>query len=746
MVFKINPPPSNRLWFSFTHAPRMVISVEPVVSTRQIKWSMVTKPMESRLRELVWQSSAIKVFYRLTYIQLQVAESIVMPNMDDIAFFDTKPYLHRAGIFGDCLREVRDPLSEETRPPTDDLDADEETPRIPPGVPNPKLSDEKDTGNLHQHTPSARRTSDASLKSTQSAPPEGSAEKESDPIRKRAWFGTTSSSSPTKTKVHAADSEPNLPSLINKDLRPRKSRTDLKADEPSRSYRLASSSTRYTDTLSTVSGDASDTAADRLRGILENGRARASSSSEESIGVRKVPDTHPATFPAALNPENAAGVNVPGADSSVSAPTTKTQITGTDTLNDVIIADAQFIERTTSPTPSIAPSVASRTSEKSVASSLRSIAPSTTSQTASSSASSSATTTHTTSQLLNAWKAKASDKQAIQASVNQGMTQAKDAMNKWSNRWQAYKSAKLTQPDGSAEAVQETLSHSSFGNLNGTPELGGMSSMARKANEHGSPRPERAGSLDGNAKSESQTSTSPSNFSHFQPSIALPTTSISTAEAVTLPSSPSPANPTAIRRVPPPSAVPVHPAHSIHNRRQSGTADMTGYRPAAMMAIPGMDESRRFAASSSGSYNGGGTSPGSSAAKELRASTPPALPMRPEAVSSSLLASTVRLQQQENIIGDSPNPAVASVVVTQADVPPPATDLHSHPILAETSINIDKEKVASSEIAASTHTMPPALPARPVETQQAAAGPLAGTGEVAVIAVEKLHDDESAKL
>ncbi|KWU47617.1 hypothetical protein RHOSPDRAFT_8115, partial [Rhodotorula sp. JG-1b] len=70
MLFKVKKPPSNRIWFGFTQMPKMVLSVEPVVSTRQIKWSLVTGPIESRIRELVM-------------------EALVLPHMDDIAFFNT---------------------------------------------------------------------------------------------------------------------------------------------------------------------------------------------------------------------------------------------------------------------------------------------------------------------------------------------------------------------------------------------------------------------------------------------------------------------------------------------------------------------------------------------------------------------------------------------------------------------------------------------------------------------------------
>ncbi|GAA5904623.1 Nvj2p [Sporobolomyces salmoneus] len=94
LLLKIKKPPSNRIWFGFTAMPKIKLAVEPLVSTRQIKWSLITSPIESRIREVI-------------------AESIVVPHMDDLSFFSTLPFpsTARGGIFGAALRKERPDLN-----------------------------------------------------------------------------------------------------------------------------------------------------------------------------------------------------------------------------------------------------------------------------------------------------------------------------------------------------------------------------------------------------------------------------------------------------------------------------------------------------------------------------------------------------------------------------------------------------------------------------------------------------------
>jgi hypothetical protein len=53
MLLRIKKPPSNRLWMGFYETPVMDLTIEPIVSSRQITYTMVLRAIESKIREAV---------------------------------------------------------------------------------------------------------------------------------------------------------------------------------------------------------------------------------------------------------------------------------------------------------------------------------------------------------------------------------------------------------------------------------------------------------------------------------------------------------------------------------------------------------------------------------------------------------------------------------------------------------------------------------------------------------------------
>lgn len=86
LLIRVKPPPSNRIWLTFETPPRMELSVEPIVSSRQITYGVILRAIESRIREVL-------------------NETLVLPNWDDMPFTDTLAQAVRGGIWQNDAKE-----------------------------------------------------------------------------------------------------------------------------------------------------------------------------------------------------------------------------------------------------------------------------------------------------------------------------------------------------------------------------------------------------------------------------------------------------------------------------------------------------------------------------------------------------------------------------------------------------------------------------------------------------------------
>ncbi|CAO3630219.1 unnamed protein product [Mucor fragilis] len=95
MMIKIKEPPTNRAWMGFYKKPKMEWIVEPVVWEKRIGYSVVSKAIQTKIEEIF-------------------TETMVLPNMDDVVFFQTEGGL--GGIFGhgEQEQEEEEAVSERT--------------------------------------------------------------------------------------------------------------------------------------------------------------------------------------------------------------------------------------------------------------------------------------------------------------------------------------------------------------------------------------------------------------------------------------------------------------------------------------------------------------------------------------------------------------------------------------------------------------------------------------------------------
>ncbi|MCJ1458565.1 hypothetical protein MMC28_008938 [Mycoblastus sanguinarius] len=128
-LVKFKPPPSNRVWVSFETMPDMEMTIEPIVSSRQITYGIILRAIEARIREVM-------------------AETVVLPHWDDSPFTDTVHQKFRGGIWANPGSQTKN-LAEHKKIPDEALEdeaeaeaeAEVDTALAPPA--SPRARDER---------------------------------------------------------------------------------------------------------------------------------------------------------------------------------------------------------------------------------------------------------------------------------------------------------------------------------------------------------------------------------------------------------------------------------------------------------------------------------------------------------------------------------------------------------------------------------------------------------------------------
>lgn len=102
-LVRIKAPPSNRIWMSFQTMPKLEMTIEPIVSSRQITYTLILRQIENRIKEVF-------------------AETLVYPNWDDSPFSHTDDKKWRGGIWADDDRAPEAPDLESSAAKDGDVD------------------------------------------------------------------------------------------------------------------------------------------------------------------------------------------------------------------------------------------------------------------------------------------------------------------------------------------------------------------------------------------------------------------------------------------------------------------------------------------------------------------------------------------------------------------------------------------------------------------------------------------------
>lgn len=117
ILIRIKPFPSNRFWMTFQTMPKIDMTIEPIVSSRQITYTLILRQIENRIKEVI-------------------AESLVYPNWDDSPFFNTEHKSYRGGLWAhasssDVQNEVESPAKEGEADEVNDLEPGESILAVP---------------------------------------------------------------------------------------------------------------------------------------------------------------------------------------------------------------------------------------------------------------------------------------------------------------------------------------------------------------------------------------------------------------------------------------------------------------------------------------------------------------------------------------------------------------------------------------------------------------------------------------
>jgi hypothetical protein len=150
-IFRFKAAPSNRIWFAFETMPKVEMSIEPIVSSRQITYNIILRAIESRIREVI-------------------AETLVVPHWDDTPFTDTEKQRYRGGIWADDQAPRETPSARPDEPAEEDVDRHEilttsDASEVVPGISRASTGQTADSAPETASSASSQHTPDSPVRS-----------------------------------------------------------------------------------------------------------------------------------------------------------------------------------------------------------------------------------------------------------------------------------------------------------------------------------------------------------------------------------------------------------------------------------------------------------------------------------------------------------------------------------------------------------------------------------------------------